>query len=1061
MKAIQLVVLLLVLFCFPTFSQIKWELTNGPEGGALSAICNNDSFAFWGDRYKLYRTADGIKWEQLPYGDLWPIELNNIKIAALQNFNYSKNQSGNFKFIVSYDNGLNWKEGKLPPTSNGGGFSNMAVCTHGIYVPGGIENFMYRTTDDGLTWSTIPAPGNYCYDLFAFEDQLYALWNNKYWRLNLIGLNWELISPDFGKGNYPNGIYISGQNRIFSTENSIVASIDDGLNWKTSSFGRHNNDDPFIPIGKRIYKLGNFSGLLYTEDSGLNWQIVNIETTYSIIDLASVGGKLLGSSYNKGVLSFDENKSNFISANKGLYSAVVYNLALGTDFLWAACGNGVFGFNLKTFNWLDNQNLPIPKWQYSRIAISSSAYVAGSEQYDSKLYLSKNQGLSWDTLFPFKNTMFGNAISQIYWLNDVLIIKGIDYPDVRSEDLGKTWISDQYPEDIVAFKNKFIGLDKTQNVLKASMDFGKSWKNLNAPGFTLFNLFATEDRLFLIGIENQHSSLYYSDDGENWIYSNDGLPNIDLVNFGLETQRGAAWKRDEKYFLYEPSIGLFVTKDSCKTWLFVEKGDYSSFVMSDTNCFAGSILGGGVIKSGLPQNFKSVTKGQVYKDDNNNGIQDTNEIQLAKIKVELFVPGTSDPFWSTITNNSGRYTIGNNSGNGDTIRLELDSKYSYQINPAYHLSRLDNTDLNFGVNFNENVSDVSVSATHAGHPRPGFDINTFISYRNEGNLPQEGTVSLKLDTNYHFISSNPTPNTIIGNDSLVWNFSQLLLFENRQIELLGQVDPAAQIGNLLSMRGQIKTTLIDENIINNRFELVDSVFGSYDPNDKHVEPFKGLTEEDILMGKELIYTIRFQNTGTIQADKIRITDYLDTALNLKSLRYISSSHPVSGFNLLPGGILEVSFDPISLPAKITNEASSQGFVNFAIQWNKSFNAQYKIFNSANIYFDYNAPIKTNSTQSEVLVNTNTENEWKNNNSASDLILIPNPAKNIVHIITKHNFSGPIDIILFNLEGKECFRKRIINSSQLLDIDTRNIENGVYLLSLKSNKTFFGKLIIDH
>ena len=25
-------------------------------------------------------------------------------------------------------------------------------------------------------------------------------------------------------------------------------------------------------------------------------------------------------------------------------------------------------------------------------------------------------------------------------------------------------------------------------------------------------------------------------------------------------------------------------------------------------------------------------------------------------------------------------------------------------------------------------------------------------------------------------------------------------------------------------------------------------------------------------------------------------------------------------------------------------------------------------------------------------NTNTENEWKNNNSASDLILIPNPAK---------------------------------------------------------------------
>ena len=68
----------------------------------------------------------------------------------------------------------------------------------------------------------------------------------------------------------------------------------------------------------------------------------------------------------------------------------------------------------------------------------------------------------------------------------------------------------------------------------------------------LFQFFATEDRLFLIGNENQ-SILPLLFDDENWIYSNDGLPNIDLVNFGLETQRELPGNQRRKAFLYEPS----------------------------------------------------------------------------------------------------------------------------------------------------------------------------------------------------------------------------------------------------------------------------------------------------------------------------------------------------------------------------------------------------------------------------------------------------------------------------------------------------------------------------
>ena len=1040
-------------FYMSSSAQIPWELTNGPEGGALSPIYYNDNFTFLGDRYKFYRTSDGVNWEQLPYGNIWPMAMDNIKIAALQGYNYKTNPPSTVKFIVSYDNGLTWKEGKLPPKP-GIGFSSLAVCSHGIYVPGGVEDIIYKSIDDGLTWTTIKAPDKYCYELYVFEDRLYALLSSKFYRLDLNGVDWELVSPDFGKGNYPNGIYISDQNRIYSTENTIVTSIDDGLNWKTTNISFNNLNTSFIPLGNRIYKLGSNPGLLYTEDSGLTWHEINIEPSNSLIYLSKAGGKLLGTSYNKGVLTFDESINNFISESKGLYSAAVYYLECNKDLLWAACGNGVFAYDLKTFKWLDYTKLPLSKLQYLQVTMNASGYVACCEWSDYKFYLSKDKGLTWDTIKTL------DRIGQIHWLNDVLIVNGEDFTDMRSEDLGKTWMSDQYPEDIVAFKGKFIGLERGRKYLKTSTDLGKSWQILNDQGSHLYNLLGTEDRLFLITLDNQQqTSLYYSDNGENWVYANDGLPNISLDFSGLIVSSAAAWKREDKYFLYEPSIGLFVTLDSCKTWLPIEKGYYSSFVMSDTNCYSGG-FGGGVLKSGIPHNYQTVSKGIVFRDDNNNGIQDNNELALAKIKVGQIETGSWYPYWSTNTNSAGQYTIGNTSGNDDTLRVELNTKYSFQSNPAYHLSNGNKFDLNFGIHFDIDVSDASISGAFAGHPRPGFDLNTYVNFQNEGNLPQDGVLSLKLDSKFHFISANPSPDVIIGKDSLVWNFKQLSLLERRQVNLLGQIEPTAQIGSLVRIRGHIKTNSIDNNSRNNNFELDDSVVGSYDPNDKEVEPANGLTADEILEGKELVYTIRFQNTGNFQADKVRITDHLDSAFNLKSLRYISSSHTVSGFKLLPGGLLEITFDSIALPDKISNEAGSQGFVKFAIQWNKAFNTQYKIKNTANIYFDYNPPIQTNVTQSGVLVSTDNENDQNKYHFTTDLILVPNPANDIVQIIPKENINGPIEISIFDLEGKECYHKRILSSSKLLSIDTHEFASGVYLISLKSDKTYFAKIVIE-
>ena len=149
MKLNLLIPFLVAGFCPPLFTQINWQTTDGPEGGATWYIYHNDQYAFCPDEYNFYRTADGLNWEQLPYGNLWPIACSPSTLAALQGYGFGYTLPKP-RFVVSHDNGLTWAEGTLPPTKYGG-FSSIAVCSHGIYVPDGSQNSIYRSQDDGMT----------------------------------------------------------------------------------------------------------------------------------------------------------------------------------------------------------------------------------------------------------------------------------------------------------------------------------------------------------------------------------------------------------------------------------------------------------------------------------------------------------------------------------------------------------------------------------------------------------------------------------------------------------------------------------------------------------------------------------------------------------------------------------------------------------------------------------------------------------------------------------------------------------------------------------------------
>ncbi|MGI4863108.1 MAG: DUF7619 domain-containing protein [Janthinobacterium lividum] len=144
------------------------------------------------------------------------------------------------------------------------------------------------------------------------------------------------------------------------------------------------------------------------------------------------------------------------------------------------------------------------------------------------------------------------------------------------------------------------------------------------------------------------------------------------------------------------------------------------------------------------------------------------------------------------------------------------------------------------------------------------------------------------------------------------------------------------------------------------------IIDSFDPNDKQVTPTGTTTQHYTPTGVPLSYQLRFQNTGTDDAYRVEVVDTLAANLDLRTLRVATASHP---YRLAVSGhgrpVLTFTFDNINLPPSTRNASGSNGFVQFSIQPKAGLPAQALVENKADIFFDYNPPIRTNTTANRI------------------------------------------------------------------------------------------------
>lgn len=230
--------------------------------------------------------------------------------------------------------------------------------------------------------------------------------------------------------------------------------------------------------------------------------------------------------------------------------------------------------------------------------------------------------------------------------------------------------------------------------------------------------------------------------------------------------------------------------------------------------------------------------------------------------------------------------------------------------------------------------------------------------------------------------------------------------------------------------------------------------GAYDPNDKNAQILGYGAQNCIAANTNLDYKIRFQNTGTDTAFRVFILDTLNAnVLDINTIRMGASSHNYT-WELLDNNVLRFIFDNIGLVDSFTNEPLSNGFISFSIDQKADLPVGSRIENSAAIYFDFNAPVITNTAMHTICADfvllSNTEFLQENVNISA----APNPFDNQTIIQISATQNTPLSLQLYDATGRIV--QQLDSQNNQFELKRNDLPSGVYFYQIFSAQQPVGR-----
>ncbi len=513
--------------------------------------------------------------------------------------------------------------------------------------------------------------------------------------------------------------------------------------------------------------------------------------------------------------------------------------------------------------------------------------------------------------------------------------------------------------------------------------------------------------------------------------------------------------------VFSPNLGWYKREIFDVTTLLANQPDVKiRFVVSDNNNTGGAGRAGWFIDDILVNNtlntdltvFANKATGTVFFDANSNMVFDSTETPIILQKIKF--PGQNNWVW---TNSLGYYELPTN-GIG-IFNIQCDT--TLLNNPDFSIVPFTQS-ANFTALYQvDSLNDFAVQPVGVKNDLKieirkmnGLANNLGgyqIFYQNTGNTILNPSITFYGDSTLTFNYCLISP-TLISQDSIHWMLPSIGPFAMKAFSVYFNVPGNWFATGSYSANAVIYPLVGDFNPLDN-FDstIMNSSPGyPYDPNSIEVDQ-DTLTIAELSNSPFLEYTINFQNVGTDTATNVRIENLISSNLDLQTLEILGTSHTmdIHYISINNPRLLKFQFDNIFLPDSNIDEPASHGFITYIIKPISTLIAGDSIPNTADIYFDFNAPITTNTALTRIISPTALSDSPENDDS---FFVYPNPATEILNISEIAKSEKPILIEIFNIYGQmvKSIYSQTSSGNGEIKIDVDDLPAGIYLIKLDNN-----------